>query len=386
MRLPGIYIHIPFCRTKCTYCAFNSGDFDEGLAAEYLGALKLEIASTGQRLSASGNELTIDTLYFGGGTPSILPGHQLASLIETCRENFRFAPDAEITVEINPGTLTGEKLEAYRAAGVNRASLGVQSFLDAELESIGRVHTADQARAAVGELRQSGFSNISIDLIAGLPYQSKENWSYNLSEAIKLRPEHLSAYLLEIHSGTTLYNQVKRGLVKPIDEELAVEMYFELIDRLQGAGYEHYEISNFALKRSDNCSYRSRHNTKYWTDAPYYGFGVSAHSYDGRWRYWNVAPWRRYIELIHRNGRAVAERIEVTEESRYQEAAFLRLRLMDGIQLSDFRSHYGVDLLERYGKEIEHLSEAGLVELGEDKLRLSRQGLVLSNEVFSVFV
>ena len=382
MSAAGIYVHIPFCRTKCTYCAFVSGDYDESLAARYLPALEREIAAAG---AASGRPRA-DTVFFGGGTPSLLPAAELVRVLEAVREAFDVDRGAEVTVEMNPGTIAPEKLDAYRAAGVTRASVGVQSFDDAELRSIGRVHDAAEARTAVRLLREAGFDDVSLDLIAGLPNQPRERWARNLDEALALEPDHLSLYLLELHPGTKLARDVERGRVARPDDDLAAEMYFATVDRLAAAGFVHYEISNFARPRATGSDRRSRHNEKYWTDAPYFGFGVSAHAYTGGERRSNVRSIAGYAEAIERDGTAVAERTPLAPRERAAEAAFLGLRRLEGIDLEAFGARYGLDLLDEYRDGLAPLFEAELLEVDSGRLRLTRRGLVLSNEVFQAFV
>lgn len=375
---PGVYVHVPFCRTKCTYCAFVSGDYDEALAARYLPALEREIRLAG----ASDGRPHVDTIFFGGGTPSLLPAAELAGLVSALCEAFDVAPDAEITVEMNPGTLTPAKLDVYREAGVTRASVGVQSFDDDELRSIGRVHDAEEARAAVRMLRAAGFDNVSLDLIAGLPHQSREVWRHNLDEALALEPDHLSLYLLELHPGTRLARDVEAGRIARPDDDVAAEMYFAMVDRLAAAGFEHYEISNFAR----GGRRRSRHNEKYWTDAPYYGFGVSAHAYLDGERRANVRQIAAYAEAVERDGTGVAERTPIGAGERAAEAAFLGLRRLEGIDVAAFAERHGVELLEAYREGLEQFFDVGLVEVVDGRLRLTRSGLVLSNEVFQAFV
>ena len=321
-------------------------------------------------------------LSFGGGTPSLLPSGDLARLLAALREAFDVDAGAEITVEMNPGTLTPEKLSVYREAGVTRASVGVQSFDDAELRSIGRVHDAAEARAAVRMLREAGFENVSLDLIAGLPRQSREVWRRNLDEALALEPDHLSLYLLELHPGTKLARDVEAGRVVRPDDDLAAEMYFAMVDRLTAAGFEHYEISNFAR----GAGRRSRHNEKYWTDAPYYGFGVSAHAFTNGERRANVRQIAAYAEAIEGDGTAVAERTPTAGRERAAEAAFLGLRRLEGIDLEAFAARHGVDLLDEHHEGLAPFFEAGLLEVAHGRLRLTRAGLVLSNEVFQAFV
>ncbi len=378
----GIYIHIPFCERKCTYCNFNTTDFADDLAERYINAVAQEIAFWGNHIS-----VPVDTIYFGGGTPSIVEARQLARLIEACRDNFDVAADAEITIEINPATFTRRKLEAWRASGINRASVGVQSFLDRELAALSRTHTAEGARNTVEALCQAGFDNISIDLIAGLPEQTLADWEFNLDEALRLRPSHLSLYLLEIKEGTQLYAQLKRAARPRPDDDLAAEMYRMICAATRDAGYEHYEISNFALKdKASSGRYWSKHNLKYWRGAPFYGMGCGAHSYDGRARWVNLLQTEKYIESVISKGHATGERMELTDDARASEALFMGLRLIGGIRLDEFRREYGVDVARRYGDELSRLEETGLVEIDEDKLRLTARGLLLSNEVFVCFV
>lgn len=380
-RLPGVYVHVPFCRTKCTYCAFVSGDYEEALAARYLDALEREIRASG----AAAGRPRVDTVFFGGGTPSLLPAAELVRVLGALRDAFDVAAGAEITVEMNPGTITPEKLEAYRAAGVTRASVGVQSFDDAELRAIGRVHTAGDARSAVRMLREAGFDDVSVDLIAGLPRQSRDVWRRNLDEAVALATDHLSLYLLELHPGTKLARDVAAGRVARPDDDLAAEMYYEMVDRLEAAGLAHYEISNFA-RRTATGDRRSRHNEKYWTDADYFGLGVSAHAFTGGERRANVRSIKAYAEAVERDGAAVAERTRLTPRERAAEAAFLGLRRLEGIDLAEFAARHGVDLVADYGEGLEPFFEAGLVEVEGGRLRLTRRGLALSNEVFQAFV
>jgi oxygen-independent coproporphyrinogen III oxidase len=374
--LPGVYIHIPFCRTKCTYCAFLSGDYDEALSAQYLERLEREIADAG----ALDGHPTVDTVYFGGGTPSLIPASELVRVLEGVRSAFDVTGNAEITVEMNPGTLTPEKLAAYRETGVTRASVGVQSFDDAELASIGRVHDAAEARRAVELLRAAGFDNVSLDLIAGLPDQSLEVWKRSVESAIALEPDHLSLYVLELHPGTKLARDVETGKTARPDDDLAAEAYFWMVDRLDAAGFEQYEISNFA-RRLAAGDRRSRHNEKYWLDVPYYGFGAGAHGYSGDERRANVRSIRGYAERG-----AAPERTPLTPRERTAEAIFLGLRRLEGIDLAQFAARYGVGILEEYAEGLTPLMDAGLVETVAGRLRLTRRGLVLSNEVFAAFV
>ena len=394
-RLPGLYIHIPFCARKCTYCAFNTTDYFDDLAARYVDAVAREIDYWGGRLAEGGQgHASIDTIYFGGGTPSIVEGRQIAQLLVACRSAFDVAPAAEITIEINPATLARDKLETWLAGGVNRASVGVQSFIDRELVSLSRTHSAQQARRTFAELREAGFGNISLDLIAGFPEQSIEDWRFNLEAALSLDPEHLSLYLLEVKDGTQLHMQIERGMRERPDDDTAAEMYRLICEATLRSGYEHYEISNFARlpKESASCSggaaqsYRSLHNLKYWTGAPFYGFGCGAHSYDTRNRWANVLRTESYIMSVEQTGQAIAERNELAPEDRAAEALFMGLRLREGIRLDDFRDEYGIDVLKRYSGELPRLCDAGLIWIGEGRIMLTDAGRLLSNEVFVLFI
>lgn len=391
-RRTGIYIHIPFCERKCTYCNFNTTDFFKELAGRYIDAVTREIAYWGRNLTqATGDRAKVDTIYFGGGTPSIVDADQLAKLIVSCRAAFDVARDSEVTIEINPATLSKTKVAQWLSAGINRASVGVQSFIDRELVSLSRTHTADDARRTIDLLREAGYENISLDLIAGLPEQDLADWEFNLREALAIKPEHLSLYMLDLKEGTQLYAQLKRGLRPQPDDDLAAEMYRMISDATHAAGYEHYEISNFARVVGRDAAeaispFRSKHNLKYWTGAPFYGIGCGAHSYDGSARWVNVLKTETYIERIATDGNAIAERNELSETDRAAEALFMGLRLKEGVSLAAFRAEYGVDVIERYGDELPRLADAGLIELGGGRLVLTAAGRLLSNEVFVSFV
>lgn len=367
MKPAGVYIHIPFCSSRCSYCDFATGIYQNDLAERYVRALIDEI-----RLSELSGA-RVDTIYFGGGTPSLLEPSQLARILEAVHERFEIDQQAEITLEINPGSATAEKLLAFRALGINRASFGAQTFDDHELAKLGRSHTAADARRTFHDLRAAGFTNISFDLIAGLPGQTLAGWERNVDEALALGPEHLSFYLLEVHSGTPLAQHIERGIQPVPDEDLAAVMYESILERAVAAGYEHYEISNLCLRE-----FQSRHNTKYWTGEPYFGFGCSAHSYDGVGRRWsNQRDVLLYLDLIENGSSSVVEQQQLNDSERRSEALFLGLRLMKGVNL---------DLCKEYERDLDRFREAGLLELDGDSVRLTRQGALLSNEVFSAFV
>jgi oxygen-independent coproporphyrinogen-3 oxidase len=379
MMQAGVYIHIPFCRSRCAYCDFATGLYESQLADAYVRALTVEIGA----FEMAGPRATVDTIYFGGGTPSLLSPAQVSRILEAVRARFRVTSDAEVTMEMNPGTVTPETLREFRALGINRASFGAQTFDDRELRRLGRAHTASDVRDTIRHLRDEEFANVSFDLIAGLPAQTLEAWSNNLDQALSLRPEHLSLYLLEVHEGTPLAHQIRTGALPGPDDDLAAEMYRLMLERTSAAGYEHYEISNFCLP-----GYESRHNSKYWMmGAPVYGFGCSAHSYDGqRLRWSNERDAARYINLVHEGRTPVVETVTLDESDARAEAIFLGLRLLRGINLKEYQTRFGRDLRAEYATDLQRLRDAGLIELSEDLMRLTRHGALLSNEVFETFI
>lgn len=355
--------------------------FESTAAENYVHALCSEIAGWQEVESTA----SIDTIYFGGGTPSLLSIDQIERILNAVRDRFDLTTDAEVTLEINPGDggVSDEKRLAtmgeWRRLGINRASFGAQTFNDRELKMLGRTHDSRDVRETFEQLRSAGFDNINFDLIAGLPGQTMRGWQRNLDEALKLRPEHLSLYLLDVHEGTPLADQIKRGMRSKPNDDLAAEMYVTMIEQVCAAGYQHYEISNF-------CSpgFASRHNTKYWMGAPYYGFGNSAHSHDGARRRWaNERDAARYVELIDRGESPIVERTMLTEADACSEAIFLGLRLMRGIDLQSYASRFGRNLREEFNGELDRLREAGLIEFDEKLLKLTTRGALLSNDVFA---
>lgn len=379
MTRAGIYIHIPFCRSRCSYCDFATGAYESATAERYVDAVVSEI----ERFDEAVASAEVETVYLGGGTPSLLSPEQASRLLQAVRARFSVIDGAEVTMEMNPGTVTLDALREFRGLGINRASFGAQTFDDAALRRLGRRHTARDVRQTIKDLHRAGFENVSFDLIAGLPAQTLEDWSRNLDEALALRPQHLSLYLLEVHEGTPLAEQIRRGAEPLPDDDLAALMYELMIEKACGAGYEHYEISNLCLP-----GYESRHNTKYWTGAPVYGFGCSAHSYDGERRRWaNERDTLRYCELVEAGRTPVVETTELDEHDRESEAVFLGLRLLRrGVSLSEYRARFRVDLRARHANDLARLEDAGLISLEGDLLRLTRHGALLSNEVFAAFV
>lgn len=399
--------------------------YESGIAERYVQALNKEItvpalsvgaglvparAGPPRGLPLQSERAAVDTIYFGGGTPSLLSSDQIKSILSAIKDRFAVASSAEIALEINPGdggTSAASKrdessdrirseharLDAalvrqqprseffreLRHFGINRASFGAQTFDDRELRQLGRTHSAADVTSTFHQLRDAGFANINFDLIAGLPGQTLDGWQRNLEAALRLRPEHLSLYLLDVHEGTPLADQIKSGMRPKPDEDLAAEMYAAMIQTVCAAGYEHYEISNFCLP-----GFESRHNSKYWTGAPYYGFGNSAHSYDGQRRRWaNERDALKYVKLIDEGKSPIVECTNLSEAETRSEAIFLGLRLMRGIDLQDFRTRFGSDLRAQYNGELDRLIEAGLIEVDSKVLRLTSRGALLSNEVFA---
>jgi oxygen-independent coproporphyrinogen-3 oxidase len=372
----GVYIHIPFCKSRCSYCDFATDIYrDAAWVERYVAVLCSEIDAF---TPPEGGAQSIDTIYFGGGTPSLLLPGEIKSILNKIDLKFEISNFKEITMEMNPATATPAKLAAYRSLGVNRASFGVQTFNDRALKLLARGHDAEDARVTFKMLRDAGFDNISFDLIAGLPGQTLEDWSANLDQAIAMQPEHLSLYLLEIHESTPLAEQVRTGRQPRPDDEVSAEMYELMPDRLAAAGYEQYEISNFAKP-----GFESRHNSKYWSLDPVFGFGVSAHSFDGRRRYANERDTAKYVDMIEQTGSAEVMREDIDLASEY---VFLGLRLESGIDLADYRQRFGRDLIASYRADIERLTDAGLIRHTDGRLRLSPKGKLFSNEVFAAFV
>jgi oxygen-independent coproporphyrinogen-3 oxidase len=373
MSKAGVYIHIPFCRSRCSYCDFATDVYKNGETVErYVSALTKEIETYPAREA-------VDTIYFGGGTPSLLTVAQLGKILNSINKKFSVGANSEITMEMNPATVTPETLREYKFSGVNRASFGAQTFDDTELKRLGRRHTAQDARETIELLRSADFNNVSFDLIAGLPRQTLKDWERNLDEALKLKPEHLSLYLLEIHEATPLAEQIRSKRQPMPDEDLSAEMYELMLEKVSENGYEQYEISNFALP-----DFESKHNSKYWTLDAVFGFGCSAHSFDGRERRWaNERDTSKYVEMLEQNFSPIVEENEIDRKS---ESVFLGLRLNAGIDLDEYKKGFGADLTEEYAEDLKRFRETELIEIAENRLRLTNKGRLFSNEVFAVFV
>jgi len=368
----GIYIQVPFCQTKCTYCNFHTGVVSRDRYLPYAEAICREIGG-----SVSANPENVDTVYFGGGTPSLLDPAPLRKILDTLYSCYSSSA-REVTLEADPETITPEKARAWIDAGFNRISLGAQSFNDVELQAAGRMHRRADIFSAITKLRDARFQNISLDLIAGLPHQTRESWEQSVAQVLQVRPQHLSTYMLEIDEGSRLGAESLAGGKRysaaeiPADDSIA-DFYDSACSRLAAEGYEHYEISNWALP-----GMRSRHNSKYWQRKPYIGFGAGAHSFDGVKRWANIHDSARYVACIEQ-GTSPREQIEtVTSAQALEEELFLGLRQLDGVDLERIEREYHVDLRNR----IAPLAEQGFLQLNGARLRLAPDRLSVSNNVF----
>jgi oxygen-independent coproporphyrinogen-3 oxidase len=384
----GLYLHIPFCSSICNYCNFNRGLYDEALKTRYVAALRQEIA-------AAPVDLRAETIFFGGGTPSLLEPEEIAAIIQDLRDRFDDPqPPAlseagrkpgrvewEITLETNPETVDRARLERFRDAGVNRISFGVQSFQDDELKRLGRIHSADGARAAVREARAAGFDNVSLDLMMWLPGQSVAAWLGNVDALIEAAPDHASLYLLELYPNAPLKEEMARGGWSLAPDEDAAEMYMRAMERLERAGLEQYEISNVARPGK-----ASRHNLKYWTDGEWLAFGCGAHSTRGGIRWRNVPGTEDYIQRVTSGGDPGKDRRILSSGEALEEALFTGLRLSDGIDLDTLGERYRTDIWARYGQALEPFLQEGWLVREGSRVRLTRQGMLMANEVMAVFV
>jgi oxygen-independent coproporphyrinogen III oxidase len=375
----GLYIHIPFCAAICNYCNFNRGLFDAELKNRYVDAVVREIdAHSGRGVQSPP---AADTIYFGGGTPSLLEPQEIARIIRACENAFDIPANREVTLEANPESASEPRLAAFREAGVNRLSVGVQSFRDEELVRLSRLHDAERARAALGEARAAGFDNVSLDLMMWLPGQSVAEWLASVDAAIALRPDHLSLYLLEIYPNAPLKEEMARASWSQAPDDDAAAMYLEAMARLEDAGLEQYEISNAARPGR-----RSRHNLKYWSDGEWLGFGCGAHSTRGATRWKNISSTTEYIDAVQRGASPAVDIRPLTREEQLGDALFTGLRLVDGIDTNAIQTRYGVDVRRRFGADLERFLEAGHLRWEGSRLGLTRQGMLLAHEVMTVFV
>ncbi len=378
----GIYLHVPFCQAICAYCNFNRGLYDEALKTRYVDALEREILENGDHRAA-------DTIFFGGGTPSLLDPSDIARLIAACRAAYAIDDGAEITLETNPETVTVDRLAAYRASGVNRLSFGAQTFDDSQLRRLGRIHDASRIGSAVDDARRAGIANVSLDLMFWLPGQSRASWLDSVERAVALAPEHLSFYLLELYPNAPLKDTMARMTQDPAaaggwqqepDDE-AADMYLDALSRLDSAGYEQYEISNACRPGRE-----SRHNLKYWTGGNWRGFGCGAHSTVEGVRWQNVAGTLDYVERMATGAAVELDRRQLSTRGRLEEALFTGLRLTAGIDRSRFAERYGIDPWDEYGERLADACAAGFVWHESGRFGLTRTGMLVANEVLATFV
>ena len=386
--LISLYVHIPFCLRKCRYCDFLSAPQTDIDRERYVKALIREIKT--QKDCPAGRP--VDTVFFGGGTPSVLSADQIGRIIDALREVFLILPDAEVSLETNPGTADFEKLSAFKEAGINRLSMGVQSMHDEELHLLGRIHTAEQALEAFKTARAAGFDNINIDLMSALPGQTFDSWADSLRQAVEWRPEHISAYSLIIEPGTPFSALYDAGELPPLpDEETDRKMYHYTREYLAQHGYGRYEISNYALKGRE-C----RHNSGYWTGHPYLGFGIGAASYVNGARFSNIPDFETYIVEMEKAG-IPAEIVQVyekvrteihslTEQEKMEEFMFLGLRMTAGVKTSDFASRFGKSLDEVYGDVIRRHLAQGLLQRTPEGFCLTERGTDVSNYVMADYL
>ncbi|OLB57534.1 MAG: hypothetical protein AUI01_04315 [Ktedonobacter sp. 13_2_20CM_2_56_8] len=378
METVSLYVHIPFCHTRCHYCDFNTYAGMLPLREPYVRALLTEIGMAGALTKLPGGKPRRSrTIFFGGGTPSLLSVSQVSRILDACYDNFAVDEDAEITLEANPGTLSREQLVGLRAAGVNRLSMGAQSF-DAELlKTLGRIHSPKDITQAVRDAQAAGFTSINVDFMFGLPGQTMRHWRETIERALDLHIEHLSLYSLIIEEGTPFYTWTHEGRITPGDEDLCADMYEYADERLHAAGYVNYEISNWSLP-----GFQSRHNLTYWHNLPYIGMGVGAYSSFGGRRFSNVREPAEYIRMLKAQQWPEVESETVDKAQAMSETAFLALRTAQGLHLPTFEQRFALPFAQFAGDRLHMVEEAGLLERETEWLRLSKRGRLLGNEVF----
>ncbi len=374
----ALYLHIPFCHTRCYYCDFNTYAGLLPLREPYVRALlhEIELAGTKARPTADTRRRS-RSIFFGGGTPSLLTPEQIARLLQTCFASFDVDADAEITMEANPGTLSEEQLVAIRQAGINRLSMGAQSFDAQLLQTLGRIHTPEEIAQAVQWARAAGFHSISLDLMFGLPGQSMQHWRETLERALELRPEHLSMYSLIVEEGTPFFDWAQQGKITPGEEDLCADMYEYADERLQAAGYLNYEISNWSLP-----GHHSRHNLTYWHNLPFIGMGAGAYSSFGGRRFSNEREPAQYIKRLKAQQLPEVDSEPIEPAQAMAETGFLALRTAPGLHLPTFEQRFGIPFTQFVGDRLRTVNEAGLLEYEDGWLRLSARGRLLGNSVF----
>ena len=371
----GIYVHVPFCMAKCPYCDFYSIT-DLKLIPDYLEALIAEINRCKAVLPA------VDTIYFGGGTPSTLSPRQVGHILDRLHDCFAIDPNSEVTLEINPGTVDRKKLIDCRSAGINRLNIGLQSLNDQTLRWLGRIHDARQGMDTFRWARKSGFDNIGLDLIYGIPGQTEKQWAAELSAVAEISADHLSCYTLTLEPGTPLSMKAKSGQITPLDEALTGALFSFTGEFLNSHGYRQYEVSNYArISDSDRIDYRSRHNRKYWNFAPYIGFGPAAHSFMGNRRWWNTRSLEAYLDAMNSTQFPIAEMETLSRDQQIMETIYLGLRQTAGIDTADFESRFDLNFYRWYEHEISLLLNEGLIEIYHRWIRTTPRGMRFLDQV-----
>lgn len=380
----GLYIHIPFCKRRCSYCSFVSYPFESSAVGQYIEAVIRELtlwSITRGEPEFSISTVKFDSIYFGGGTPSLLEVSQIERLLDACFSGLLIAPSPEITIEVNPDSCTFEWLRAIFDLGVNRVSLGVQSFNDAELRALGRSHDTFSVLRTYADMRAAGFKNASIDLMAGFPGHTVSSFEDSLRASSKLSPEHISVYLFELKEGSAINRRIMDREETPLDDDLSAELYEVCCDYLTAEGYRQYEISNFS-KEGFDC----RHNLKYWTDTDYLALGAGAHGLLGEWRYENFCLLNDYLGRISRGELALKRMIRMSPFDRFRDALIMGARLVRGVDLESLAERYQVDAPGFVNASVADLKDQGLFELKDGIFRFTPKGRLLSNQVFSRWV
>lgn len=375
MKELGIYVHIPFCKQKCSYCDFISYCDKNDLIEKYIKALKQEIKNS------SVNEYEISTIYIGGGTPSYIESKYISEILKTIKQKYNISRNVEITIEVNPGTATKEKLRDYVEAGINRISIGLQSCNNNLLKMIGRIHTYEEFLSTYKLAREVGFKNINVDLMIGLPNQTLDDVKKSLEEISKLNPEHISVYSLIVEEGTPIEKKIADGQLKLPNEELEREEYWEVKKFLESLGYKHYEISNFA-----KTGYESKHNLNCWEQKEYLGFGAAAHSYMKKTRYSNTENIEKYINQEMQSKQLHIVHEVQKEEEQKKEYMLLGLRKIDGVQISSFKNKFGCNPIMEFKNELKKLTQEGLIKIDLDQIKLTEKGIDLANIVWEEFI
>ncbi len=372
--MSGCYIHIPFCIQKCIYCDFYSKT-DLLLIPDFIKALKIEIKKKSQKQDV------INTIYFGGGTPSLLSINDVALLLHTIKDNFSILSDLEITFEINPGTVDFNYLKELRNIGINRLSIGVQSFNNRKLQFLKRIHTSDQAVKAIDDAKKAGFTNISMDLIYGLPFETTSIWLEDIKKAATMEPCHLSCYMLTIEHETQLYNKVKAGLINPLDNDAMSSLFKKTENVLRGFQFEHYEISSFAKGRA----HRSKHNSQYWDMTQYYGFGPAAHSFDGNRRSWNHKSIKKYIKDCNSGKLPVEDFETLTLEQKKLEMIMLGLRTLEGINLKKYKTLFNIGFEKEFREIIKIVQDQSCGFMDNNRFALNLEGKTRLDNIVQIF-